>query len=101
VVLTALCDYHLQLKRTKCSFVTSSVAYLGHVISDEGITMDHEKNEAVTSWPQPRSMCGLCSFVRLAGYYLVHLGLRHDCNAPHPAAQEGGLFLDSRGNHGL
>ena len=33
IVLRALQDHHLHLKRSKCSFGVSSVAYLGHVIS--------------------------------------------------------------------
>ena len=48
-VLTALRNHQLQLKRAKCSFATSSVAYLSHVISAEGIAMDREMIEAVTS----------------------------------------------------
>jgi hypothetical protein len=42
-VLTTLCDHQLRLKRAKCSFVTSSVAYLGHVILANGVAMDQEK----------------------------------------------------------
>jgi hypothetical protein len=56
VVLTALCDHQLRLKRAKCSFVTSSVAYLGHVISANGVTIDREKVAAMMSWLQPRSV---------------------------------------------
>jgi hypothetical protein len=47
----------------------SSVAYLGHVISAKGVTMDSEKIQAVVTWPQPRSLRGLRSFLGLAGYY--------------------------------
>jgi len=36
IVLRALQDHHLHLKRSKCSFGASSVAYLGHVISAGG-----------------------------------------------------------------
>lgn len=43
-VLSALRDNHLRLKRSKCSFATQSVAYLGHVISAEGLP-----------WTAPRS----------------------------------------------
>jgi hypothetical protein len=31
--------------------------------------MDSEKIEAVATWPQPRSMCGLHGFLGLSGYY--------------------------------
>jgi hypothetical protein len=46
-----------------------TVAYLGHVISEGGVTMDAEKVVAVAAWPQPRSTRGLRGFLGLAGYY--------------------------------
>jgi hypothetical protein len=45
------------------------VAYLGHVISKEGVAMDGAKVEAIATWPQPRSARGLRGFHNLAGYY--------------------------------
>jgi hypothetical protein len=50
--------HRLHLKRSKCSFGMTSVAYLGHVISAEGVTMDADK---VTPVPRgrPRSHRGL------------------------------------------
>ena len=49
VVLTALQDHHLRLKRSKCDFATTSVHYLGHVISAAGVAMDQEKVAAVNT----------------------------------------------------
>nr|GFC48400.1 putative reverse transcriptase domain-containing protein [Tanacetum cinerariifolium] len=34
----------------------SSVAFLGHIVSAEGITMDPSKVEAMTKWPRTTSM---------------------------------------------
>lgn len=48
-ILFALHNHHLHLKRSKRLFTQPSVAYLGHVISANGITMDHEKVEVITS----------------------------------------------------
>jgi hypothetical protein len=45
------------------------VAYLGHVISADGVTMEANKVTAVSSWPTPRSARGLQGFLGLAGYY--------------------------------
>ena len=68
-VLTVLREQQLRIKRSKCSFAASSVAYLGHIISAGGVAMDQSKVEVVTSWPQPRSARGLRGFLGLAGYY--------------------------------
>jgi hypothetical protein len=69
VVFNELRAHRLHLKRSKCSFGTSSVAYLGHVISAEGVAMDADKVAAVLAWPIPHSLRALRGFLGLAGYY--------------------------------
>lgn len=68
-VLSVLRSNDLHVKRSKCSFATTSVNYLGHVISSEGVAMDSAKVQAVANWPQPRSVRGRRGFLGLAGYY--------------------------------
>jgi hypothetical protein len=46
-ILRTLQDHQLFLKKSKCEFGRSSVAYLGHVISAEGVAMDKLKVQAV------------------------------------------------------
>jgi hypothetical protein len=50
VVLTTLRQHHLHVKRSKCAFATTSVAYLGHTINGFGVAMDGDKVEAVATW---------------------------------------------------
>jgi hypothetical protein len=47
VVFGALHQHQLFVKKSKCAFATSSVAYLGHVVSAAGVAMDPTKVQAV------------------------------------------------------
>jgi hypothetical protein len=50
-VFEVLQTHKLALKQSKCSFSTTSVAYLGHIISVKGVAMDPDKIAAVEAWP--------------------------------------------------
>jgi len=60
---------HLTIKQSKCTFGTSSVSYLGHIISHDGVTMDPAKVAAVQAWPTPTTVRALRGFLGLSGYY--------------------------------
>jgi hypothetical protein len=45
------------------------VAFLGHVISEGGISVDPSKVQDVLSWNAPTSVSDIQSFLGLAGYY--------------------------------
>nr|GEV53270.1 retrotransposon protein, putative, Ty3-gypsy subclass [Tanacetum cinerariifolium] len=45
------------------------VAFLGHIVSADGITMDPAKVEAITKWPRPKTITKVRSFLGLTGYY--------------------------------
>nr|GFB70543.1 retrotransposon protein, putative, Ty3-gypsy subclass [Tanacetum cinerariifolium] len=68
-VLQTLRQEKLYAKFSKCEFWLSSVAFLGHVVSAEGITMDPAKVKPITKWPRPTSVIEVRSFLGLAGYY--------------------------------
>jgi hypothetical protein len=46
---------HQLFVKHKCVFGTSSVAYLGHVVSAAGMAIDVDKVRVVQDWPQPRT----------------------------------------------
>jgi hypothetical protein len=68
-VLDELRRYVLFIKRSKCTFGSPSVAYLGHIISAQGVAMDLAKVQAIHDWSAPRSTCAMHDFLGLAGYY--------------------------------
>jgi hypothetical protein len=54
---------------SKCEFWLKEVPFLGHVISEGGISVDPSKIEDALSWNTPMSVSGICSFLGLIGYY--------------------------------
>jgi hypothetical protein len=58
-----------KLKVSKCSFAQRSVAYLGHVLSENGVATDPSKVRAILDWPRPTTLRALRGFLGLAGYY--------------------------------
>ncbi|KAJ4718964.1 Retrotransposon protein, putative, Ty3-gypsy subclass [Melia azedarach] len=69
VVLQTLKNKQLYAKFSKCQFWLDRVAFLGHVISANGIYVDPQKIEAVVNWERPTSVTEVRSFLGLAGYY--------------------------------
>ena len=68
-VLERLRDAGLYLKPSKCVFHVQEVSFLGFVIGPEGVKMDPEKVEAITSWPAPCSVHDIRVFLGLASFY--------------------------------
>ncbi|GMF39304.1 unnamed protein product [Phytophthora fragariaefolia] len=52
----------------KCPFGQSQVAFLGHVVSQAGVSVDPRKTEAITKYPAPTNRKELVSSLGLAGY---------------------------------
>jgi hypothetical protein len=69
LVLQKLWDHRLYAKLGKCEFWLKQVAFLGHVISKGGISVDPSKIQDVLSWKVPTSVGNIGSFLGLAGYY--------------------------------
>ena len=53
----------------KCKFFDTSVFFLGHILSAKGISANPEKVEKVRTWPVPRNIKEVQSFLGLASYY--------------------------------
>ncbi|GJZ50909.1 putative nucleotidyltransferase, ribonuclease H [Tanacetum coccineum] len=56
IVLEILHQKKLYAKFSKCDFWLGQVAFLGHIVSADGITMDPSKVEAITKWPRPTTL---------------------------------------------
>jgi hypothetical protein len=84
-VLSWLRKDQWKLKMTKCSFAQRSIAYLGHVLSANGVATDPTKVQAILDWPVPTNTRQLRGFLGLAGYY--HKFVRNFGNLAHPLTQ--------------
>ncbi|XP_070677834.1 uncharacterized protein [Malus domestica] len=56
LVLRKLREHQLYAKFSKCQFWLTEVAFLGHVVSAQGIQVDPQKIAAVENWEQPRTV---------------------------------------------
>lgn len=68
-VLDRLKDEDLKLSLDKCQFCQPSVTYVGHIISQDGVSTDPKKTEAVATWLRPSTMTALRLFLGFCGYY--------------------------------
>ena len=68
-VLERLKKYGIRAKRQKCSFLSSSVEYLGHCVDATGLHTTPDKVEAVQKAPTPCNVQELRSFLGLVHYY--------------------------------
>jgi hypothetical protein len=69
IVLSILRKHQLFAKFKKCEFWLDKVAFLGHVVTKEGIAVDPGKMEVVVNWVRPSNAHEVQSFLGLAGYY--------------------------------
>ncbi|RVW72383.1 Transposon Ty3-I Gag-Pol polyprotein [Vitis vinifera] len=67
--LRTLRRHQLYGKLDKSEFWLTEVNFLGHVVSEAGIAVDHSKVEAVQEWQRPTNVFEVRSFLGLAGYY--------------------------------
>jgi hypothetical protein len=69
IMLERLRQQKLYAKFSKCEFWKEKVAFLGHVLSAEGIVVDPSKVESLTKWEQSLNMTDVRSFLGMARYY--------------------------------
>ena len=69
VVLQIIKENQLFAKYSKCEFWLRSIAFLGNIISSEGVEVDPRNTVAVKNWPRPLAPTDIRSFLFLAVYY--------------------------------
>ena len=69
LVFAMLRENSLYVNLKKCNFMTSSLIFLGFIVSAEGIKVDDTKVKVIRDWPSPKSIGDVRSFHGLASFY--------------------------------
>ena len=69
LILGRIAAAGLKLQPKKCELFQDEVAYLGHIVSADGIKTDPIKIQRVKEWPAPTSVLEVRIFLGLASYY--------------------------------
>ena len=67
--LARLVEAGLKCKLSKCSFGGDSVKCLGQLVSEQGVTIDDDKIQAIRDLPRPMDATGMRSFVGAVNYF--------------------------------
>lgn len=68
-VFEAMREHSLRANKKKCTFAAIQINYLGHIISQQGVTTEPDKIQAVVDWLIPTTLKQLRGFLGLTGYY--------------------------------
>ena len=68
-VFDRLREANLTLKPSKCTFGVDKVNFLGHVLSEGGVSVDTAKTDLVKDFPIPTTQKQLRGFLGLCNYY--------------------------------
>ena len=69
LVFDRLKKFNLKIKPIKCQFFSTSVLFLGHVLLAKGISANPDKVDKVKTWPVPKNIKEVQSFLGLASCY--------------------------------
>lgn len=69
IAFIRLRQHNLKLEPKKCSLFCTTVKFLGHVLTPDGVQTDPDKLRAVSEWPRPLTLQEVRQFMGLASYY--------------------------------
>jgi hypothetical protein len=81
-VLQRISEYGFRISAEKCSFLQTSVEYLGFVVDEQGRHASPKKTEAIVKMPAPENISQLRSLLGMINHYAQFLPRRSDHLAP-------------------
>ncbi|XP_015434215.1 PREDICTED: uncharacterized protein LOC107190013 [Dufourea novaeangliae] len=92
-VFQRLKEFHLRFNADKCVFGASELEFLGYSINSAGIRPTTKTVDAITNFPQPKTIAQLRRFLGMANFYRRNLP-----NAVQSQAPLNAFLTDSRKN---
>lgn len=93
-MFTRLREAGLKLKPSKCELCKKEVKYLGHIVSDRGVSTDPDKVGDVSNWPTPCNLKQLRRFLGLCSYYRKFVPKFAEIASPlHALTRKGNKFV--------
>jgi hypothetical protein len=68
-ILSSLDKFNLKIQLDKSEFLCKEVAFLGHIVTPEGVKPNPSKIKAIQDWPIPKNDKELRGFLGILGYY--------------------------------
>ena len=93
-VLTQIRASGLKLNPHKCVFGSTSLTFLGHTMSPEGVKPDPSKVEAITQMPPPKSKADLQRFMGMVNYVGKFIPNLSQITAPLRQLLKKGVLFD-------
>ena len=81
-VLQSLRDNAVYLKPSKCNLFATSITFLGHNLTSEGMSMMPDKVDCILSWPLPRTARQVREFLGLVQFYRRYIRFCSKLTAP-------------------
>ena len=75
-------DIHLRLNKKKCKFFVTSVTYVGHVLTEQGVRADPDKVKAVQEFQEPKCVSDLQRFLGMTNYLAKFIEGYSEITAP-------------------
>ena len=71
--LTTCARENIKLKESKCFWLYSQIAFLGHLVSHQQLQPMHKHLEAIGLWERPKTRKQMSAFLGLCNYYRDHI----------------------------
>lgn len=69
LIFDTLKKYNMKVQLDKSEFLHKEVAFLGHIVTQEGVKPNPQKVETIKKWPIPKTEKDLRAFLGILGYY--------------------------------